>query len=290
MERFNWDYWEQLAALHGRGADRYYDLEALIAGASLMGVEERAALALATRGRGVHGLDVLHLQCHLGCDAVTLARDGARVTGVDFSPTALERLGELARQCSVTIQTIEADSRDLPPELNASFDLVYATIGVLGWIDDLEAWMGGVRRVLRDGGTLVLVELHPLFLMIDCLEPLTLDFPYTFDGVHHFANSGSYAQPDADVHTTTSEYAHSLGEVVTAASNAGLTVAYLEEHTKMSANHRNLPGLSAEPDGWFRLRTGQGALAAEGRASAYSLPALYTLLATRGSKTAVGVQ
>ena len=59
--------------------------------------EERAALALATRDRGVHGLDVLHLQCHLGCDAVTLAREGARVTGVDFSRTALERLDELAR-------------------------------------------------------------------------------------------------------------------------------------------------------------------------------------------------
>lgn len=77
-----------------------------------------------------------------------------------------------------------------------------------------------------------------------------------------------------------------MGEVVTAASNAGLAVTYLKEHTKISLNHRNLPGLSAEPDGWFRLRAGQGAGA--GRTAAYPLPAHFTLLATRGSTDAVG--
>jgi predicted RNA methylase len=35
--------------------------------------------------------DVVHLQCHIGSDTVSLARLGARsVTGLDFSPSALE--------------------------------------------------------------------------------------------------------------------------------------------------------------------------------------------------------
>jgi len=89
VDQPNLDHWEALARLHGTGPDRYYDLDGLIAGGTLMGAEEAAALARATDGHGVAGLDVAHLQCHLGCDAITMARAGARVTGVDFSTTAL---------------------------------------------------------------------------------------------------------------------------------------------------------------------------------------------------------
>ena len=39
----------------------------------------------------IEGLDVVHLQCHIGTDTLSLARLGARsVTGVDFSAPALE--------------------------------------------------------------------------------------------------------------------------------------------------------------------------------------------------------
>ena len=37
----------------------------------------------------VTGLDLLHLQCHIGTDTLAWARLGATVTGVDFSPKAL---------------------------------------------------------------------------------------------------------------------------------------------------------------------------------------------------------
>jgi SAM-dependent methyltransferase len=124
---------------------------------------------------------------------------GANVTGVDYSPTALSRLADLAQRCDLSIKTVEADSRDLPHDLDGSFDLVYATVGVLCWIDDLDAWMHGVARVLRPGGTLVLVEMHPLLTMIDSLDPLILDFPYAFDGGHVYSGTGSYANRDADV-------------------------------------------------------------------------------------------
>jgi SAM-dependent methyltransferase len=209
-----------------------------------MGDEERRALERATEGAGVAGLDVLHLQCHLGGDAITLAREGARVTGVDFSPTALARLNELARRCGVQVRTVEADARDLPPDLDSSFDLVYASIGVLCWIDRLDLWMQGVARVLREGGRLVLVELHPLFTMVDRVKPLTLDFPYNFDGPHHFSATGSYANRDADVSWTTVQFAHGLAEVVQAALDAGLTLCHLEEHLSMGFDPRG-PGRRA---------------------------------------------
>ncbi len=280
MEDSTYAHWEQLAAFHGTGGDRMYDLDALVAGGTLMGPEERAALDRATRGRGVNDLDVLHLQCHIGCDSITLARLGARVTSVDFSPTALARLDELARQCSVDVTTVRADSRDLPHDLDGSFDLVYATIGVLCWIDDLDAWMGGVARILRPGGSLVLVELHPMLTMVESVDPLIIDFPYAFDGGHVYSGTGSYANREANVTWTTTQYAHSIGEVVMAASKAGLTMTYLEEHTAMSFDPRGMDDAPVEVDGQYRLRLGRGALEGDGRELAYPLPVLFTFLGT----------
>lgn len=281
MEQNNYTHWEELAAFHGNGQDDFYDLQALINGGSLMGVEERVALDRATKGAGVKGLDVMHLQSHIGCDSITMAREGARVTSVDFSPTALARLRELAEQCGVEVTTVLADSRQLPHNLDGSFDLVYATIGVLCWIDDLDAWMHGVARVLRPGGTLVLVELHPLLTMIDSVNPLVLDFPYNFDGGHVYSGTGSYANRDADVTWTTTLYAHGVGEVVMAATNAGLRLSYLEERTERGRDPRGMRDAPSDPDGQFRFRLGVGALNGDEREVAFPLPVLFTFLATR---------
>jgi SAM-dependent methyltransferase len=272
----NHDHWEQLARFHGNGDDHYYDLDLLRAGGSLMGDEELAAIDLATAGRGLAGTNVLHLQCHIGCDSIALTRMGATVTSVDFSRTALDRLEVLAGECGVTVATVEADATALPEALDGRFDYVYATIGVLCWIGDLDAWMAGVARVLRPGGTLVLVELHPLVTMVESLDPLVVDFPYAFDGPHTYSGTGTYANRDADVSWTTVQYAHGLGEVVTAALRAGIACTHLEEHTSGSFNTGQFE--EPEEDGRYRLRLGVGTVRGDGREPACPMPVLYTFL------------
>ncbi|HEV2427040.1 MAG TPA: class I SAM-dependent methyltransferase, partial [Acidimicrobiales bacterium] len=172
--------------------------------------------------------------------------------------------------------TVEADSRDLPDSLAGRFDLVYSTIGVLCWIDDVDAWMASVVRSLRPGGALVLVELHPLLTAVDSIGPLVIDFPYGFDGPHVYSGTGSYAGVETEPWTTV-QYGHSLGEVVTAALDAGLVVERLEEHLSMAFDPRAL-GAPVEADGRYRLRLGSGS-ATDPTAVAPPLPVLYTLIA-----------
>jgi SAM-dependent methyltransferase len=273
----NLTHWEALARFHGTGDDSYYDLDLLRSGGSLMGDEERAAIELATGGRGLAGLAVLHLQCHIGCDSIAMAREGASVTSVDFSRTALDRLEVLADECEVTVATLEADATDLPESLASQFDLVYASIGVLCWIDDIDAWMAGVARSLRSGGALVLVELHPLVTMVESLDPLVVDFPYGFDGPRVYSGTGTYANRDADIEWTTVQYAHSIGEVVTAAARVGLSCDHLVEHTSGSFNTGQFEG--PEDDGRYRLRLGVGAVRDGVAEPACPMPVLFTLVA-----------
>src|ERR671915_1270126 len=168
--RINRAHWDALAAAHGEGQDAYYDTEALVAGADTLRSAELAGVREAVGA--VAGLDVLHLQCHIGFDSISLARRGARVVGVDFSPASLEKARAIARRCEVDVEFVEADATDLPRELHNRFDLVYATIGVISWIDDIGAWMRCAAAALRSGGRLLLVEIHPLYNMLASADPL----------------------------------------------------------------------------------------------------------------------
>src|SRR3954465_8077917 len=264
--RLNRAYWDSMAAVHG--ADRYYDDDALIGGADTLRGLEAAGVREAVGA--VAGLDVIHVQCHIGHDTISLARRGARATGVDFSPASLARARALARRCGVAIDLVEADSTALPVALHNRFDLAYATMGVICWIGDIEAWMRSIAAVLRPSGRLLLVDLHPLYQMLESVDPLVADFPYGNDGGRPFDEDGSYADPDARLAATESvQYGHSLGELVTAAVQAGLRVERLEEHLEIDHDPRG-GVLARGGDGAFRVRLG-----------AEVLPVAFTLIARR---------
>jgi SAM-dependent methyltransferase len=259
-------WWDGAAAIHGD--DPIYDTDALIAGADWLGEEEQTALAASVGS--MDGLDVIHVQCHIGFDTISLARRGARVTGLDFSPAALAKAQDLARRSGVEATWVQADAARIPADLHGRFDLAYATIGAISWIEDLPAWMHAVAATLRPGGRLVLVEVHPLLTMVAEREPFSLDFPYSFDGPHRFNEPGTYADPNAELASSeTVNFAHSLGETVTAAIEAGLRIDSLTEHVEASKSPRP-PIVPREADGRYRLRL-----------DGQPLPILFTLLATK---------
>jgi SAM-dependent methyltransferase len=265
--RINRAHWDALAQAHGHG-DPIYDIEALLAGRDTLGEAESAAVRESVGA--VAGLDVLHLQCHIGFDAISLARRGARVVGVDFSPASIERARALARRCEVGAEFLEADATKLPVELHNRFDVAYATIGVLCWIDDVRAWMRSAAAALRGGGKLLLVDLHPLYQMVASVDPPQFDFPYAYDGPRAFDEPGSYAGIELPVAATeTVEYAHSLGETVNAALAAGLRIQHLDEHLDADFDPRGSL-LEPEEDGRYRVRI-------DGEV----LPLLFTLIAAK---------
>jgi SAM-dependent methyltransferase len=108
----------------------------------------------------ITGLEGVHLQCHIGTDTVSLARLGARMTGLDLSPLSLREADRLAEQAHARIRFVEADVYSaldvLEPE---SFDLVYTGIGALCWLPDIARWARTVAGLLRPGGRLFVREM-----------------------------------------------------------------------------------------------------------------------------------
>ena len=120
--RANWD--ERVGVHLGPGG---YDLSALRAGRGHLHEIEENELG------DVRGLRVLHLQCHFGCDSLTLAQRGAEVVGLDFSRSAIEAARKLAAELGLTARArfVEADLYEAPTAVAepASFDRVFVTLG-----------------------------------------------------------------------------------------------------------------------------------------------------------------
>jgi 2-polyprenyl-3-methyl-5-hydroxy-6-metoxy-1,4-benzoquinol methylase len=86
----------------------------------------------------LNGKSLLHLQCHFGMDTLSLARMGARVTGVDLSTEAIAAAGKLRDECGLNGRFIACNVYDLPLHLDEQFDLVFSSYGTIGWLPDLD--------------------------------------------------------------------------------------------------------------------------------------------------------
>ncbi len=185
----------------------------------------------------ITGLRGVHLQCHIGTDTVSLARLGARMTGLDFSPPALVQARKLAAAAGADVDFVESDlyaAADVLP--NHAFDLVFTGIGALCWLPDIRGWAGVVASLLKPGGRLFLREGHPMLGALDDRRRddgvLAVEYPY-FETVQPlvFDEPGSYVSIDTDLTATECRvWNHGLGETVTALLDVGMTLTMLVEH------------------------------------------------------------
>ena len=261
--------WSERAPMHAQSPD--YGTRELIADPESISDVVRFDLPLLG---DISGLRVLHLQCHIGTDTVSLARLGATVTGLDFSAAAVAEGRELAVKCGVEVRFVEGDAYEAARLLGeGSFDLVYTGIGALCWLPRIDLWARVVSSLLVPGGRLFIREGHPMLWALDervsdallvrypyfeTLEPLSLDEPE------------SYVTTERPLTASLSHsWNHGLGETVTALLDEGMTLTTLVEHDSVPWDA--LPGhMVCEELGEWRLRQGRE-----------RLPLTYTLVAVR---------
>jgi demethylmenaquinone methyltransferase/2-methoxy-6-polyprenyl-1,4-benzoquinol methylase len=99
------------------------------------------------------GDKVLDACCGTGDLAIAGTRAGGRVTGLDFSERMLER----ARRKAPELEWVSGDLLALP-FADGSFDAATVGFGVRN-VDDLELALRELRRVLRAGGRLGILEI-----------------------------------------------------------------------------------------------------------------------------------
>ncbi len=221
--------WDERVAMHVESD--FYGVEQFLAGQSKLRFFERDELP------PLEGRSLLHLQCHFGLDTLSLARLGARVTGLDFSQPAMDAAADLARRAGIegtrwVCSDVYAAREALAGE---RFDVVYTGGGALVWLADIEAWARVVADSVAPGGTFYMWEFHPMSAVFDDERDdglMVARYPYFSDPAHpmHFDEPGTYASDRVDTtHNESYEWEHPIGSVVTALIAAGLRLEFLHE-------------------------------------------------------------
>ena len=208
--------WNKRTPVHFKS--KFYDVETFVKGESSLKKIEIDALGDLT------SKSLLHLQCHFGQDSLSLARLGAKVTGVDFSQKAIQQAKLLSKKIKTPATFVLSNVMTL--DLNKEFDIVFTSYGTIGWLPDLNAWAKTIARHLKKGGLFVFVEFHPF---IDLLDDNQYDYffkPTPNQEVEH----GTYTDGGEDLVHENCWWNHSLSEIFGALENNGLILKYFEEH------------------------------------------------------------
>ena len=163
----------------------------------------------------VEGKDLLDAGCGSGAYSKIMLQRGAKVTGIDMSPSMLKHakgsIGDKAK-------FYEADlSKPLDFLGDESFDVIISPL-VLAYIEDLYAVFRELNRVLRHGGTFVFSIPHPFF-----------DYQY-FKGSKYFEIEKVFCEWGGfGKKVNMPGYRYPLGYVINSLIHSGFSLDYLLE-------------------------------------------------------------
>ncbi|MCC7276631.1 MAG: class I SAM-dependent methyltransferase [Alphaproteobacteria bacterium] len=249
--------WDERVGIHRRDAGGSYRIDRFLEGDDRLHSIEDGELG------DVAGRRLLHLQCHFGLDTLRLARRGAAVTGVDFSPAAIAAARELAGRIGRPDAVfVEANVYDVPDVVAGGFDIVFTTWGTICWLPDIPRWAGVIARMLRPGGFLYFADGHPAMQMLEEIDGRLLptypqdtppDRPLVFEAATTYTGD-----PTPLAARRTYQWIHSISRVVNALIGAGLTLERLDEHRVLP--WRMFPMFVPAGDGLWRPPDSQPAI------------------------------
>ncbi len=217
----NRDAWNKKTAVHKNAV--FYDVPSFRSGKSTLNPAELEALG------SVRDKSMLHLQCHFGLDTLSWAREGACVTGIDFSEAAIETAEQLSKELGIPASFICCNIYDTLQNISETFDIVFTSYGVTGWLPDLDRWAAVIAAALKPGGIFFLAEFHPFVWMMD-EDFREIKYPYHNREVIREEISGTYADRNSGIAYTEYGWNHSLSEVIGSLIRHGLTIQHFKEY------------------------------------------------------------
>ena len=236
--------WNKKVAIHAKSD--MYAVEAFKSGKSSLMSYELKALG------NVDKKSLLHLQCHFGQDTLSWARLGAKCVGVDLSDEGVKLAKQLNEELGLDAKFVCCNVLDASKHISETFDIVYTSYGVIGWLPDLKPWAKMIADRLKIGGVFYMVEFHPILWMFDYVEGKSvMRYHYNQDDVIYEEYEGTYADQSSEMISKEYGWNHGLSSVVNALIEAGLQIEYLNEHDE--SPYDVFPDLIKTDNGMFKM-------------------------------------
>lgn len=214
--------WDAKTMAHLKSA--FYDLDGFMAGNNSLRKIELAELPT------LEGKTVLHSQCHFGQDTMSMQRMGAQCTGFDLSPEAIKQAQLLNDQLGLSAEFVVSNVYDVDQNITETFDMVFTSYGVIGWLPSLAKWAKQLVSRLKLGGTFYMVEFHPTMYMFNW-DSKTISFSYFHNETpYEEEEEGTYADKNADIKLKEYFWQHSMSDVFQALMKEGIQIYHFMEY------------------------------------------------------------
>ena len=246
----NQKMWDEFAKEHFQIENEFYSVSAFLEGKSTLKQYELNEMG------NVKGKKLLHLQCHFGLDTLSWEREGAIVTGIDFSGEAIRLAKILAERANLSGNFIQTNLYDSPKVLSEKFDIIYTSIGVLCWLNDLKKWAEIIAHFLKKEGFFYIADGHPFSKMFDNEHQEELQLKYNYfhsSEPMEFTAEGSYAsdKPHMKPHKEY-EWDHSLSDIINSLIQADLKINFFNEYP--FAPFQIYPFSEQDSNGCYKLK------------------------------------
>jgi SAM-dependent methyltransferase len=245
--RVNKQTWNEKTSIHFEST--FYDKHAFAKAKNSLNSYELKALS------PVAGKSLLHLQCHFGQDSLSWAHLGAAVTGVDISDAAIDKARELSTDLDIPARFECCNVLDTSSIIEDTFDIVFTSYGVIGWLPDLNPWAQVIADRLKKGGVFYMVEFHPIAWMFDYTSDTPrMRYHYQQEDAIYEEYSGTYAAPESSMVSKEYGWNHGMSEVIQSLIDAGLQLDFFKEHD--GSPYDVFPDMEKREDGLFYLKNG----------------------------------
>jgi ubiquinone/menaquinone biosynthesis C-methylase UbiE len=184
----------------------------------------------------LEGKSVAQLCCNNGRELISVKNlfNAGRCVGFDISDEFIGQAHALNAAAKQDVEFVRVSVLEIPESFSAQFDLVYITIGALGWLPDLKVFLQTISRLLKPGGNVLIYEMHPMLDMFDADEnakknPLELKHSYFKNtpyietgGLDYYSGSSYESKPMYWFH-------HKLSSVIGGLIRAGLQITAFDE-------------------------------------------------------------
>jgi ubiquinone/menaquinone biosynthesis C-methylase UbiE len=198
---------------------------------------------------GLKDKAVIQLSCNNARELISCKKTGAgRCVGVDISDKFIEQGKLLASAAGVDIELVRSSVYDLSGDYDNVFDIVYVTIGALGWLQNMDAYFQLVSRLLKTGGQLFIYEMHPLLDMFDSETGLEVKHSYFKTEPYVVDEAPDYYDPNTVVAAKSYWFHHKLSDILGGCLQNGLTLTHFAEYDHDISNvYKPFEGFEKKP-------------------------------------------
>lgn len=175
--------------------------------------------------------DVIQICCNNGRETISVKKAGAnRVVGIDISDEFIAQAKELAKGARQDVEFIRSSVYELDFSKLGQFDVVYITIGAIGWMPDLKAFFDVIEKLLKKGGVLFMYEMHPILNAFNPIPPHAQDASYFQKEPFEEETLPEYMDKEGISKATSYWFGHTVADILTQCIEHKLNIEHFNEY------------------------------------------------------------